>query len=200
MIRVTGLALIFLSLAACGRDDEAVSSVARPRLHFCTLRMTVFFGIGGDSERIRRAGWSFTEPTYTWTDGPSAWLGIHLLHTNRDVQLQFRMAGMNLPPRVPFQPVDVLVNGEKLASWQVSDERLFVLIIPARMLAGPPRLPDGSLPFILEPGVRLNVEFRLPNAISPKQLGDGEDARRLGLRMRDLHIADASAITQPSGR
>lgn len=186
-----GRMLCLLAIVAtfgCGRDDEARSSIARPRLHFCEVGMTIFFGLGGDSERIRRSGWSYTEQFHTWSDGHSASLGVHLPHARAPIQLHFKMAGF-APPALLFQPVEVYVNSEHLVSWEVSHHNVFTVTIPARLLAEPPPLPDGRMPFVAEPGARLIVEFRMPRAASPKQLGHGEDPRLLGVQMTELHIS-----------
>ena len=151
--------------------------------------MTIFFGQGGDSERIRVRGWSHTERYFTWTDGDSAALGIRLLPAKHPIRLHFKMAGMSAPPRVPFQVVDVHVNSEKLATWEVGAEGVFTLVVPRRFVAAPKRPPGAPPPFIAEPGTRLLIEFTIPNAISPHELGQSEDSRRLGLRLAELRIA-----------
>lgn len=150
--------------------------------------MTIFFGLGGDSERIRIRGWSHTEPHFTWTDGNSAALGVRLPPAKHPIRLRFKMAGMTAPPRVPFQRVDVQVNGEKLASWEVGEEDVFTLTVPRRFVAEPKRPPGAPRPFVLEPGTRLLIEFNLPDAISPAEVGESGDRRRLGVRVAELHI------------
>jgi hypothetical protein len=177
-------------LASCGRDDRTKSAEARPRLHACEYGMTIFFGLGGDSERIRIRGWSHTEPHFTWTDGDNAALGVRLPPSKHPIQLRFKMAGMTAPPRVQFQRVDVHVNSEKLASWQVSHEDVFTVVVPAKFVRPPKRAPGAPKPFVLEPGTRLLIEFSIPDAISPLDAGQSGDPRRLGLRLAELHIAN----------
>jgi hypothetical protein len=177
-------------LTSCGRDDRKKSAEARPRLHYCEYGMTIFFGLGGDSERIRIRGWSHTEPHFTWTDGDSAALGVRLLPSKHPIQLRFKMAGMTAPPRVPFQRVEVHVNSEKLATWEVGHEDVFTLLVPAKFVRAPKRAPGAPRPFVLEPGTRLLIEFSIPDAISPLELGQSGDPRRLGLRVAELHISN----------
>ena len=188
-VRFTLTLLAAASLTSCGRDDRKKSAEARPRLHYSGYGMTIFFGLGGDSERIRVRGWSHTEPNFTWTDGDSAALGVRLPPAKHPLHLHFRMAGMTAPPRVPFQRVDVHVNSEKLASWEVGNEEVFTLMVPRRFVAAPKRAPGSPRPFVPEPGTRLLIEFSLPDATSPRDIGQSDDARRLGLRMAELHIA-----------
>ena len=204
--RLSGGALAVLAvivLSGCGRDDRVESADARPRLNACEYGMTIFFGIGGDWERLRVHGWSHPEPHFTWTDGHKAALAVRLPPSKRDVQLRFKMAGMTRPPRVPFQAVDVHVNAEKLASWEVGREDVFTLTVPRRFVAPPKQAPGSPTPFVLEPGIRLLIEFNIPNAISPREIGESGDPRLLGLRVAELHIekrpsaATRSAATEP---
>ena len=165
---------MLLASAGCGKDEPAKSAVARPRLQVCDYGMTIFFGAGGDSERFRLLGWSNTEGPFTWTDGIGASLGLKLPHSDVPVRMSMKAAGMNAPPRVPFQPVDVSINGEKIASWEVADEKVYTAIIPQRLL-----IPPETFFFI---------DFYMPKATSPGSVGQGPDGRRLGLRVVDLRF------------
>ena len=188
-MRVAVALVAAVLLAGCGRDNRKESAKARPRLHYCEYGMTIFFGLGGDSERVRVRGWSHTEPHFTWTDSHSAALGIRLLPAKHPIRLHFKMAGMNAPPRLPFQVVDVHVNSEKLATWEVGAQGIFTLVVPRHFVAAAKQAPGAAPPFIAEPGTRLLIEFTIPNAISPHELGQSEDRRQLGLQVAELRIA-----------
>ena len=170
-------AAVMLAMLGCGKDDPAKSSVARPRLQVCDYEMTIFFGAGGDSERFRLLGWSNTEGGFTWTDGIGASLGLKLPYSEHPVRMNLKAAGMNAPGRVPFQPVDVAINGEKIASWEVADEKVHTAIIPQRFVNGPETF--------------FFIDFYMPKATSPAQVGQGPDGRRLGLRVVDLSFEKA---------
>ncbi len=185
-------------LTSCGRDDRAKSAEARPRLHACEYGMRIFFGLGGDSERLRVRGWSHTEPHFTWTDGDSAALGVRLPPSKHPIQFRFKMAGMAVPPRVAFQRVDVHVNSEKFTTWEVGGEEVFTLQVPRRLVAPPKRLPGAPKPFVPEPGTRLLIEFNMPDAISPQDAGLSVDARRLGIRIAELQILSEPVPTNPA--
>ena len=156
--------------------------------------MKIFFGLGGDSERLRVRGWSHTEPHFTWTDGETAALGVRLPPSKHPITLTFKMAGMTAPPLVPLQPVDVHVNSEKLASWEVGAEDVFTLHVPRRFVAAPKRAPGAPRPFVLEPGTRLLIEFTIPRAISPQEAAQSGDRRKLGLRLAELTISNEPAV------
>jgi hypothetical protein len=177
-------------LIACGHDDEARSAKARPRLHFCDYGMTIFFGIGGDSERIRTRGWSGTEKSFTWMDAPKASLTIVVPSDRYDVRLQFRAGALIRLPDLPLQRAEIFVNAEKLRTWNVGEEGVYEVVVPARLLRPPKHLsikPD----FIPEPGFVIDVDVLVPGATSPNALGNGNDSRILGLRVRELRITKA---------
>ncbi len=174
---VVGTGLATLLNVGCGKDDPLKSAEARPRLSVADYDITIFFGAGGDSERFRLLGWSGTEGAYTWTDGIGASLAVRLPASEHPVRMSLKAAGMNAPDRLPFQPVDVAVNGEKIASWQVADEKVHTAIIPQR--------------FVQAPESFLFIDFYMPKCASPNSLGHGSDGRRLGMRVVDLKFRKA---------
>ncbi len=134
----------------------------------------VFFSTRGDAERLQVKGWSLPEQEYTWTEGTSAMIGLRLQESKIPVTLSVRTAGINSPPKVPFQPVDVMIGDEKIAHWDVADEATFTAAIPQQLTAARENI--------------VFIEFRIPVAISPALLGQGKDSRQLGLRVRDLTV------------
>lgn len=143
----------------------------------------VSFSSGGDAERFQVKGWSGREQDYTWTEGTSAVVGLRLRESKLPVTLSVRAAGMNHPPQVPFQPVDVMANGEKIAHWEVAEEATFTATVPAKFLVNPEDV--------------LFVEFQLPGAVSPASLGQSGDSRRLGLRVRELSVTQTADVSPP---
>lgn len=132
----------------------------------------IVFDGRGPSERFKLTGWSGTEPPFVWSDGIAASLAIRLPATEDVVQLQIKMAGMNVPKRVPFQRVDLYINTEKVARWQVAIEDVFTVTVPPR--------------FVAQPDSLLIIDFYIPKAVSPASLGVGGDQRRLGVRLSEL--------------
>lgn len=184
-------------LCACGHDDAAKSAEARPRLQAVDYDMTIYFGIGGDSQRVRIEGWSGVERFFTWTDGTRASVALRFPSNSHDIQLRFEIDDVFVPRDLPFQPVDVFVNSEKLASWQAGPTKSFTIDVPGKLLR-PPKALSVRPNFIPEPGWVALIEFHIPKATSPKQLGIGEDSRLLGLRMRELHISKSQYFPQTS--
>ena len=167
-----GLLLGLLALAACGRSEpDTAQAPTPPALPFGTK---ISFGEGGNSEAYRGPGWSKTEAKFTWTEGTSARLQLPIAPTNDPVSLKMTIAALIKAPELPFQPVEVYANDQKIADWQVGDTAEFVAAIP---------------PAISKVGGVLNLEFKMPKATSPKTLGQSADTRVLGICCLNLELA-----------
>lgn len=132
------------------------------------------FGEGGDSEHYRTSGWSHTEERFTWTERNSAKLSLPIGGESGPFSLKINMAAFTHAPDLPSQPVEVFVNGQKLAEWQASSNPAeYQLTIPADIVKG---------------GRTLEIEFRTPKATSPKSVGLNEDPRVLGVCLQWLEL------------
>ncbi len=145
----------------------------------------IVFDGRGPSERFKLTGWSGTEPPFVWSDGIAASLAVRLPATEDVVQLQIKMAGMNVPKRVPSQRVDLYINTEKVARWQVAIEDVFTATVPAR--------------FVAQPDSLLIIDFYIPKAVSPASLGVGGDQRRLGVRLSELRFVRNAGQSAAAG-
>jgi hypothetical protein len=131
-----------------------------------------FDGTGG-SERFRGAGWSQTETDKTWTEGTAATLNFTGLPAGSAMSLKATLIGLTNPPDLAAQPAEVYANGQRIGDWLVNDKKQYVASIPASVIGA-----DG----------KLDIQFRLPKATSPKALGQSSDPRILGLCFFDLVI------------
>ena len=165
----------FLFLNACKKTETSAPVVAESNARY-EIGKKIGFGQSGDSELFRGAGWSPTEPEITWTDGNSAVLSFTGLPAKASLRLKMTLSGFTNPPELPAQPVGVYANGIKVADWQVGDKAEFTAFIP------PNATGDGNL---------LKLELKIPKAISPKALGQGQDSRLLGVACFDLVIEKA---------
>lgn len=132
------------------------------------------FGSGSEIERFLVHGWSEAEPDWQWTDGNSAALEFEMPASDRPLVLRAKMSGVAKEPELPFQPVDVFANGTQIARWEVGALAEFRAVIPA-----------GTV----NSRRTLALEFRIPRAISPKELGFGDDQRLLGLCWHEIEIS-----------
>jgi hypothetical protein len=163
------LALLLLGMFAqtgCNKSSTSADVLGKP----------IEFKAGGNSEAYRVTGWSTTETNFTWTEGTSAKLALPVPANAGALVLKMTMAGLVHEPGLPFQPVEVYANGQKIADWQVGSNSEFTTPVSAEMTK------DGGT---------LSIEFRIPKAVSPKSLGISVDERVLGLCVRSLQLAKA---------
>ncbi|MFN2508704.1 MAG: hypothetical protein ABR589_08010 [Chthoniobacterales bacterium] len=162
-------------LTACGRTDEPVAQTTAADGNDYTLGNVIRFGKGGGSEAYRLSGWSDTEKEFTWTTGQSATLLLTIPKVDHPLKLRMRLGGFIKAPELPFQPVEVLANDQKIGDWQVSSPKEFTALIPAE---------------IANQG-QLTLEIRMPKATSPQSVGVSEDSRVLGVNCFYLALTKA---------
>lgn len=166
------LALALISLAGCDRSPTAADQTARlPEVLYGTK---IVFAQGGNSEPYKNSGWSKTEEKFTWSEGTSATLRIPVSATPDTVSLKMRLAALTKAPELPFQPVEIQVNDQKIAEWQVADTSEFVAALPRELTKA---------------GGILTIVIKTPKATSPKALGLGADPRILGICCLDLELS-----------
>jgi len=156
-----------------GQTSAADSSTPVASIPSVVVGTSIQFKAGGNSERYRLSGWSKTEKEYTWSEGKSAQLGLPIPSGPGALTLFAKMGALVSRPTVPYQKVEVFANGQKIADWEVADTVDFSALIPAKVTK------NESI---------LNIEFRVPNATSPKALGLGDDGRVLGIRVYSLEL------------
>jgi hypothetical protein len=134
---------------------------------------TINFGVNGNSERFRVSGWSQTEKEFTWTEAKGATVSLELPAVSGDLTLKAKLVGLIHEPELPYQPVEVYINGEKIADWQVSAPADFTAIIPQKIAATK----------------KLTIELRTPKSTTPKALQMNDDARVLGIACFEMRIS-----------
>ena len=190
------LALISLcaAVASCGESSPPDHN-SEPRRYIYQYGSKIRFGYGGDSFRFRLVGWSHLERSHTWTDGIGASLALRVPASNGPVRLRMRMAGHTKLPELPFQPVHVYVNAQRIGIWKVAEERSYYVDIPAKFVAPPSDEHEGGgrgetpLGFTNAGKTRLLlVDLHIPKAASPFDLDVNWDIRRLGIRCSEVQI------------
>lgn len=170
-----GLLLVLLSwllLSSCGKDDPDAIEAAQPPSHVYELGETISFGTRGKSHRHVLTGWGDTEPGFRWTDGTAAALAFRMPATNGGATLEVVASALTRQPQLPNQPVDVMIEGERIAHWEVAERKTYRAAVPEHLLSNAPT--DWI------------VDFYIPKAVSPARLGLGADFRRLGLQVFEL--------------
>lgn len=154
---------------------NSTPTAATPSVSNLTYNLgdTIRFGAGGGSERFRLAGWSGTENDRTWTEGNSAKLVIPVSAIDRPLRLRMKLAGLTKADQ-PFQPVEVIANGQKIADWEVGAGPDFTAVIPSE---------------ISKAGGSITIELKIPKAFSPKSAGMSSDPRVLGVACSELSLS-----------
>lgn len=164
-------AFALLPQVACNRPESGTDTPAPPELQYGTK---IIFGKGGNSEPYKSAGWSSTEEKFTWSEGTSAQLRFLVPASTEPVSLKMTIGALIKPPELAAQPVEVFINDQKVADWQVGDTSEFRAAIP---------------PDLTKSGGALKILIKTPRATSPKALGINADPRVLGVCCFDLEIS-----------
>jgi hypothetical protein len=173
VLRPCFLISLMTSILVVGQTNAADPSSSAASASGSVVGTSIQFNAGGNSERYRVSGWSKTEAEFTWSEGKSALLGLPIPSDPGALTLVAKMGALVSPPAVPYQKVEVFANGQKIADWEVADTADFSMVIPAE---------------VTRKSSALNIEFRVPNATSPKALGLGDDARILGIRVYSVEL------------
>lgn len=137
-----------------------------------TLGSIVKFDMSGEAEKFKVSGWTMPAKEFTWTEGKSAKLSISLPGNENPLTLRMKLVGLVHAPEVANQPVEVYVNGEKVADWQVATPANFSAKIPQKIAATK----------------QLEIELRTPKATTPKALNMNDDIRVLGVGCYEIQI------------
>jgi hypothetical protein len=152
-------------LSGCDRSSDSGSEATdgASKLEYGTK---VSFAESGNSNAFKVSGWSKAEEKFTWSEGTSSVLKMAIAPTNDPIVLKMTIAALIKEPELPFQPVEVSANGQKIADWQVGNTAEFAAPIPRD---------------IATKGGMLTITFKTPKATSPKTLGLSADTRTLGI-------------------
>ena len=175
------LALLSAATVAASCVQEPTNEPQSSALPLYQYGSVIRFGVAGESHRFRTTGWSEPEEHQTWSEGPSASLAISAPPANAPLLLTMRLSAFIAPPQLPAQPVDVYVQGEKVASWQVAEEADHTATIPE------PLTRSGLL----------KIDLHIPKAIAPAELTPGADTRRLGIACIELKLEPVSSTGAP---
>ena len=143
-----------------------------------------------DDHVIFLSGWSYTETTGRWTEGPLAMLAIQRAPERRGSFLRLEGLTIHAEPHKP-QVIDVYSGWRRLArlSWKAGAPGTDVSFPVTHVIPLPPALFEREV---------LTVLFHIRSPIAPADLSPSPDQRRLGLYLRDIRtislcVRDAAA-------
>lgn len=129
------------------------------------------FGISGNSGPYRLWGWSHDEGDFTRTVDREVFLGLIGLKQATSYFLNVRLDPLLTEQNV-CQRVQVCLGETPVALWRVNTPGHYFALLPSSLLTAQP----------------LHLVLRLPDAISPKALGLGDDERLLGVKVHELWL------------
>jgi len=130
---------------------------------------SILFGIDGNDSPFIVTGFSGPEGGFRWTEGKEAALAFRLNMDSQDMVAAFDIHPL-VHGNLRVQRAEVFINGTKVEDWNIDKAEEKKLLLPKALSE------DGS--FI--------VTFKLPDAISPMELGVNEDIRQLALLFRSI--------------
>jgi FkbM family methyltransferase len=143
---------------------------------FPVLRDEIIFGEDGNDGAYILGGFGHPEAGFRWTLGENAAIAFSLnSETGEDAELICVVMPLLFEKKRELSRVRALINGTDLGEWKITkpdDE--FKISIPASLCKNS----------------RLVVEFKLPDAISPKDLGINNDERKLSLAFKKITLRD----------
>lgn len=133
-----------------------------------------------DNEEYLAQGWSIGEAAQRWALGPSAQLAFGLAGTS-DVVLRLEAEPFLVPGRLEEQEVGIDLNGHPVGTWRLRYHgfRTYSVRLPRSLQAPQDR-----------------VQLRLPNAASPRSVGEGNDRRLLAVAVRTLRVDALPVLTR----
>ena len=161
------------------RDSSGLSAVRRKYPWGLLLDFSRF----GNSAPYIVSGFAASEDMFTWTDGKNVEIELNVDVPDVDISLAVRCFPFTSESGLASQEIHVYVNYHRLgfAELPSSDFSMQDLTF--------------DIPRELIPSGRLNIQFFLPLAASPSELGSGNDLRRLGLAIESLCLAPRLAFT-----
>jgi hypothetical protein len=178
----TALAIFFafsicISLAGCGRPaDQTTTADGSTAVQPDILGKVIHFDGSHEGDPYKVSGWSPTEAKFTWTVGKAAVLALPVPPDSGALRLRMYVSAYTHPPELTSQPVEVYVNGQKIADWDVA--------APAQNIAEIPRE-------IASKATTITVQLRMPKAVSPAEFSAKGDERVLGICCNELELTKA---------
>ena len=133
------------------------------------------FGERGNAQPYKAAGWSTPEDQIAWTDGSKAELVLPTRSPQGPVRLRLYAGAYLNPGKVDRQRIRCSINRRIAAELVISKPAFEVLEVTI------------AKDFFNDPE-RTVLTLELPDSISPRSIGDGQDLRQLGIAVSWLSL------------
>ena len=167
---------MFLLEGAEPPDDANSTALETPEGSTYTYGQAVAFGLDGTGPRYDLGGWDRSDGIFSWATAQPAALGFRVPPARGPLSLKVRAAVVSSGARLQVQPVELRVNGEKLADWTIGEPlQWFTAELPPRLAAA---------------GGNLRVELAEPPSISEAAARLPKELRPRGVQLHDVLITD----------
>jgi hypothetical protein len=126
--------------------------------------------------QFMQEGWVAEQGNVSWTVNQRAELLLPIPTDSGALQFTVLARPFLAPPALELQSVYILANEQPVGAFRLEEKTLATLSF---------EVPEETLE--LSPG-SLRISFVLPDAVSPKAVGAGEDLRLLGLALTEMLI------------
>lgn len=138
-----------------------------------TFGQPMLFKKGTEAVDYLQSGWSVPESWGTWSDSSSSYIFFPIASKMVDsISIEF---GVFIGSSHPLQRIEIFVNGMLTSSLAVREPTKIVEI----------KLTESAK---FDSFSDLKIEFRLPDAASPRDVGLGDDHRKLGLGLKAITL------------
>ncbi len=151
----------------------AVNSITISEMPEYQYGSPIIFGMKGNYLQYPTKGWSNPENKATWTNGGSASLLIPFKQLNSDIVLKVNLLPF-VTERHAIQKVEVYINNNPIGQWKVTAGGDYTITVPKKYF-------NGSV---------AELNFKLPDAISPAKLGVSADTRNLGIMVNSITLTE----------
>lgn len=160
----------------CPTDLPAGTRQAR-EITLYRLGTPIKFGDGGNAGYYKKSGWGAAMDGYTWTEGNSSslYLPLATMDIPAGVTIKAKLKPFLIPEYIESQLIEVYVNGGKVARWVAKGSKVKELEV---------RIPGRTLK---KRGVA-EIEFRIPDAVSPLDFGTGSDDKAHGAAFYEVEV------------
>ncbi len=143
----------------------------------------VDFRAGGRGQEYLIEGWSYPEAEYTWSLGQTSIVRFPHEGRREDHALLLRGAPLVREGALPFQRLEVVVNGVMVARLVLRAKTQIELMVPAAVIG------DGPA---------VEVVFHWPDATAPSELGGSGDSRALAFAMGLVELRPLTPGARPA--
>ena len=130
----------------------------------------------GNSELFKGKGWSSPEIAFEWNNGEEAELLFHIDVPPKDLVFEFEFYPFIRKGKIDKQCFQLFANNHKIGEWEIKSPSWTQIksIITQDNI-------DSNF---------LKIKFKFLNSTSPKQIGEGTDARKLAIAIKKVIISE----------